>query len=390
MQKTNFTEDERAFSTTMDALFFLVLISVATAILLPSITADRQYDAAAYTATQDFDTHLLSSLLNSNVDEFEYEIAPLAIAGITTLENSIVSDPINTMFARQHKHRTFADMIAEDMLLTLAIEEEGSSKYINPIAQDHKTQTSTAIASYLEKRTAGRYEYHLEANWEPVEDYTLKSYVSVGMKPPYDAVRQSSRITLPLNQRTSRDELILTIDDSLLEDLHNSSNITKYTTYSAAFNDTIEEASLATAKTITGIIFPADYLRSLLRQDPSQNSKNAFIGAPQEDPTDSEMMVAMHILNYSTAPYTIYGENSTSGELTNGMVAIIEQDIIEHNQQKIADHLHSELDPDINETISKMVISTEINTTKELRDSQVNEIYGKVNNYYVDVTLSIW
>ncbi|AKB84542.1 hypothetical protein [Methanococcoides methylutens] len=390
MQKTKFTEDERAFSTTLDALFFLVLISVATTILLPSITADRQYDAAAYTATQDFDTHLLSSLLNSNVDEFKYEIAPLAITGITIPENSIVNDPMNTMFARQHKHRTFADMIAEDMLLTLAIEEEGSSKYINPIAQDHKKQTSTEIASYLDKRTGGRYEYHLEANWEPVEDYPLKSYVSVGAKPPHDAVRQSSRITLPLTQKTSRDELILTIGDGLLEDLHNSSNATKHATYSTAFNDTIEEASLSTAKTITEIIFPADYLRSLLRQDSSQNSNNAFISAPQEDPTDSEMMIAMHILNYSADPRNIYGENSTSGELNNSMVAIIEQEIIKHNQQKIADHLHSELDPGIKETISMMAISTDINTTKELRDSKVDEIYGKVTNYYVEVTLSIW
>ncbi|MGM0770884.1 MAG: DUF7284 family protein [Halobacteriota archaeon] len=390
MQKNKFTEDQRAFSTTIDALFFLVLISVATAILLPSITADRQYDAASYTATQDFDTHLLSSLLNSNLDEFEYEINTLAITGITIPKNSIMSEPMNTMFGRQQKHRTFADMIAEDMILTLENGGNGSSKYINPIAQDHKEQTTTTIASYLDKRTSARYEYHLEANWQPVEDYPLKSYFSVGMKPPYDAVRQSSRITLPINQRIARDELLLTIDDSLLEDLHNSSNTTKYTTYRAAFNDTIKEASLSTAEIITEIVFPTDFLRSLIRQDSTYSSKNEFISSPKENNTDSEMMITMHILNHSSSTGSIYRENTTPGELNSSIISIIEQKIIENNQHKIEDHLHSELDPGINDTISNMMISKDINTTKEFRDSQVDEIYGKVNNYYVDVTLSIW
>ncbi|WP_135611183.1 hypothetical protein [Methanococcoides sp. AM1] len=386
MPKTKLIEDQRAFSSTADALFFLVLISIATVIIMPSIMAERQYDAAAYTATQDFDTHLLSSLLNSNVDEFGYEITPLAITGITIPENSIVNDPINTMFRRQQHHRTFADMIAEDMVLTLAIDSNGTTRYINPIAQEHKEQTSAAIASYLDKRIGGRYEYNLQANWEPVEDYPLKSSISVGITPPYDAIRQSSRITLPLNTRTSRDELFVNINDSILEGVHNSSNTTKFSTYHEAFNNTIEGASTSTAELITDIVFPSEYLRSLIRQD--QSTENVFISNPQDENEDPEMLVAAYMLNYSMN--TTYGTSSMPAELNNSIISIIEKEIIERNQQSIATHLHNDMDQKINETVSQMINSTDTNTTKELRNVQVEEIYGKVNNGYVDITISIW
>ncbi|WP_440952626.1 DUF7284 family protein [Methanococcoides sp. FTZ1] len=387
MLKTKFTQDQRAFSTTLDALFFLVLISVATAIIMPSITAERQYDAAAYTATQDFNTHLLSSLLNSNVDRFEYEITPLEITGITIPENSFLSNPMNTMFGKQHQHRTFADMIAEDMLLTLTIEQNGSSRYINPIAQDHKRQTSQAIASYLDTRIGGRYEYHLEANWEPVQNYPLKSSLAIGMTPPYDTVRQSSRITLPLNQRTSRDELIAIINDSLLQDINNSSNTTKLNAYDSAFNRTIEEASLSAAETITEIVFPAEYLRNMIGQY-SENPIDTFGASPQEDTDNIEILIATHILNYSSG--IAYEEDPIHEELDNNIISVLEQKITEYNQQRIEEHLHNELDINIDNTSSKMANSTDINTTKELRDAQVDEIYRMIDNYYVDVTISIW
>ncbi|WP_445476267.1 DUF7284 family protein [Methanococcoides methylutens] len=388
MPKPKLIEDQHAFSSTADALFFLTLISIATVIIMPSIMAERQYDAAAYTATQDFDTHLLSSLLNSNVDEFEYEITPLAITGITIPENTLISDPINSMFGKQHHHRTFADMIAEDMVLTLVVDNNGTSHYINPIAQQHKEQTSAAIASYLDTRIGGRYDHHLEANWEPVKDYPLKSSISVGMTPPHDAVRQSSRITLPLNTRTSREELFATINDSLLEGVHNSSNTTKFIAYHEAFNNTIEEASRSTAELITNIVFPSDYLRSLITQDQLQSSKSGFISTPQEEIHEPEMLIVEYVLNYSTN--TPYGSSPIFTELNTIIISDIEEEIIDRNQQNIATHLHNELDPKINETVSQMMNSTNINTSKELRNAQVDEIYGKVNNGYVDITLSIW
>ncbi|NYT19961.1 MAG: hypothetical protein GKC08_06715 [Methanosarcinales archaeon] len=388
MPKTKFIEDQRAFSSTADALLFLTLISIATVILMPSIMAERQYDAAAYTATQDFDTHLLSSLLNSNVDDFEYEITPLAIAGITIPENTLISDPVNSMFGKQHHHRTFADMIAEDMVLTLAVDNNGTSQYINPIAQQHKERTSAAIASYLDTRVGGRYDHHLEANWEPVKDYPLKSSISVGITPPYDAVRQSSRITLPLNTRTSRKELFANINDSLLEGVHNSSNTTKFMAYHEAFNNTIEEASTSTAEIITDIVYPSDYLREMITQDQLQSSKSGFISTPQEDIHEPEMLIVAYVLNYSTN--TLYVSSPTSTDLNTSIISAIEKEIIDRNQQDIATHLHNEMDPKINETVLQMMNSTNISKTKELRNAQVDEIYGKVNKGYVDITLSIW
>ena len=84
----NILTDQTAFSSTIDAMFFLVMISIAAILLMPAIMADNQYDAAGYTAIQEFDTHLLESLLSSSADDFEYEITPLYIHSMVSHKDS--------------------------------------------------------------------------------------------------------------------------------------------------------------------------------------------------------------------------------------------------------------------------------------------------------------
>jgi hypothetical protein len=43
-----FIDDERGFSTSIDAILFLILVSVSAVILFPSLAADEQYRSASY------------------------------------------------------------------------------------------------------------------------------------------------------------------------------------------------------------------------------------------------------------------------------------------------------------------------------------------------------
>ncbi|MCD4800758.1 MAG: hypothetical protein K8R01_04115 [Methanococcoides sp.] len=334
MPKKNIIHDQRAFSTTMDATFFLTLISIATVILMPSIMAERQYDSAEYTTKQDFTAHILSSLLNSKIDTFDYEVEHPGINGTISPIDKLINGSSAKPFNKQHNHRTFAEIIAEDLILTLSFNDSGTTQAIEPITDPHKEQTTIAITNYLDKRIGGRYNYQLHTTWEPVEGYPLKSSISVGIKPPIDAVKQSSRMTLPTNNRPSKSYLMDTINDTTLTTHINSSNTTKFNTYYDSFNKTIDAAALSSAQMI---------------------------------------------------PHTAY-----PFEFNNNTITITEQEIVRANQKNIANYLKSSMEEEINNTVSQMANTNDINKTRQLRDNQIESIYNKVNKGYVDITLSIW
>ena len=106
------------YSTVFDALFLLVLISLAGVLLMPSMQAEKQYSAAGYVTSSEMDTYVLESLLSCKLEDFEYEISPLSALNISTPENSVVENPSHTLFAKEQKHRTFADLVAEYLALS--------------------------------------------------------------------------------------------------------------------------------------------------------------------------------------------------------------------------------------------------------------------------------
>jgi hypothetical protein len=333
MPKKNMMHDQRAFSTTMDAIFFLTLISIATVILMPSIMAERQYDSAEYTTKQDFTAHILSSLLNSKIDTFDYEVEHSDTNGTGNPIDDLINGSYAKPFNKQHNHRTFAEIIAEDMILTLSFNDNGITQAIDPIATPHKEQTTIAITNYLDTRIGGRYNYQLHTEWEPVEGYPLKSSISIGIKPPIDAVKQSSRVTLPTNNRPSKRYLLNTINDTTLTAHLNSPNTTKFDIYYNSFNTTIDAAALSSAQMIPHIEYPFEF---------------------------------------------------------NNTITITEQEIIRANQKDIANYLKNSMAEEVNNTVSQMANTNDINRTIQLRDDQIESIYNKVNKGYVDITLSIW
>ncbi len=388
-----FRHNDRAMSSILDALFFLMLISIATVILFPSIMADRQYDAAEYTAVRDLDTHLLSSLLSSEAGSFDYQIDPLAIANLSIPNSSLTADPVDTMFGKQQHHRTYADLITEDILLGLGVVENGTYKSLNPVAQQHGPQTKQALRQYLDQKLGGRYEYNLEARWQPVKGFPVESQIIVGNMPPDDAIRQSAMLTLPLQKQVDKEEITQKLNDSYLEQTASYTNSTKAALYKEAFNSSITVASTSSATLITEMIFPADYLSSLLTADQNGGYMSYVTSPDNMGPTTEkkqDMLIAAYILNHSAStllgqPRPIDPEN-----MNNTIINTIETELIELNRDNIANVLKGQLNAQINSTVEDMVKSTDLNRTKGLRDEQMENIYNMVEPGNIEVVLSIW
>ena len=126
-EKDALIADCSGYSTVFDALLLLILISLAGVLLMPSLQAEKQYAAAGYVTSSELDTHMLESLLACKLDDFKYEISPLSALNISIPESSVVKNPSQTLFGKEQKHRTFADLTAEYLALSLKISSNGSN-----------------------------------------------------------------------------------------------------------------------------------------------------------------------------------------------------------------------------------------------------------------------
>ncbi|NPE31416.1 hypothetical protein HNV12_26360 [Methanococcoides sp. SA1] len=124
-----------------------------------------------------------------------------------------------------------------------------------------------------------------------------------------------------------------TINDTTLTAHLNSSTTTKFGTYYDSFNKTIDAAALSSAQMMPHIAYSFEF---------------------------------------------------------NDTMPITEQEIIRANQKNIANYLKNSMAEEINNTVSQMANTNDINKTRQLRDDQIDSIYNKVNKGYVDITLSIW
>ena len=391
----NIFADRMAFSSIIDAMFFLVMISIAAVLLMPSIMTDNQYDSAEYAAIQEFDTHILESILISNVGEFEYEIEPLLFVNISIPSNSITQNPMNTLFGKEQNHRTFSDIVAESMSLNLMMETNNTRIYLNPIAKEHSTATTAIMQSYLDRKIRGRYNYNFrfEAHWYPVSGFSLGSDIIVGDTPPPDAIRQNAKITLPSIYMVSKNDILETVNDSVLSDvLESSSNETMRTRLHDGFNNSIDAAATGAAEMIVNLIFPSEYLHSLNKTTSGRQSDQlGIISAPDNaDIVGPDLVIAAYLLSHTANAVAGLDIGISDDMVSSDIVSIIGDELINAMHEQIAFQLKIDMSDEINSTVDDIINSSDFESAQSLRDVQVGSIYRKVNGGGADIELILW
>lgn len=389
-----FIHNEDAFSSNIDSIIFLMLISISAIILMPAVMAEYQYRSAGYVSLQDTDTLLLSSILNSRSDEVGYTYRPGESVGLNLSlpPGSMLRDAEKTLYEREQKHRTFADLVAEDLVLGMAVSENGSKTYLNPMAKMHRPMTEDAIDNYLDTRIGGRYHYRFEAHWYPVSGYSTGSDIEIGRPAPTDAFRQKARISLPLVSSSSHDEFTESMNTTAFWHAVNSSDPSSL--LHEGYNRSIETVSTSAAETITSTIFPMDYLLTLSSiQNSRKSEKLSLVSSPADsDMQDPEYAVALHSINYTVNG--VFGLNANipqdDQKIGKDMVDAVGNSLIHSNSAMISAHLKKEMQPEIERTISGILNSTDPSVMLELHDRQMRSIYSRANNEGADIILFLW
>ena len=402
------------YSTVFDALFLLILISLAGVLLMPSLQAEKQYTAAGYVTSSELDTYMLESLLTCKLDDFKYEISPLSALNISIPESSVVKNPSQTLFWKEQKHRTFADLTAEYLALSLKISNNGSNNgsnkslnkgsnsdpsnsspiLLNPLAADYAAKDSEFISAYLNQKAAGRFSYRFEAYWRPIEAFPMESRLIIGNEPPSNAIRQSVKLSMPLYASApSRDALLACVNDSVLEAALNSSDGEASKALFEAFNDSIDVASQEGAQVVVGLLFPSNYFGSTFGSETEESFQTLLYGVSEnpyaENSSSAEKMFNTYFSNLLASGFQLdsgtYPENLSTDDLS-----LLKEQMALQIKNEIKTELESKYSGEINETVCSICKTKDFSETQSLRDSFIESVYRSINPGGARIVLSLW
>ncbi len=391
------------YFTVFDALFLLVLISLAGILLMPSMQTEKQYYAAEYVTSSELDVYLLESLVSCKLEDFEYEISPLEALNISIPENSVVENSSHALFGKEQKHRTFADLVAEYLAISLAISNDESSDgsnnvhkespvFINPLAEDYSFRNAEAISAYLDQKAAGRFSYRFEAYWHPVEVFPVQSELIIGEGPPANAIRQSTKLSMPLyDSAPSKAALLDSVNDSVLETSLNSSDEEASKILFQAFNASLDAAALEGAEVVTGLLFPSDYFGSGFGEENEESFQTLLYGIsenPLKENSGEEIFTAYFsdlirtgLLDNSSA----FPENASTTNLS-----LLEDLITEHIKSEIRSELEAEFSGEINETVYSILEAEDLTEARALRDAHIESVNRQINPGGARIVLISW
>lgn len=392
--KTEAVRESSGYSTVFDALFLLVLISLSGIILMPSLQADEQYAASGYVTSSELDTYLLESLLSCKLEDFEYEISPLSVVNISVPEDSIVESPAHTLFGKEQKHRTFADLTAEYLAISLRLQGNSSSFSLNPLAENYSDQASETIASYLDRKAAGRFSYRFEAYWYPLEAFPIGSELIIGEEPPVDAIRQSTKLSMPLYANApSRASLLACVNDSILEASLNTSEEEASTILSQAFNASLDAAALEGAETAVELLFSSDYSGSVFGEEADESFETLLYGVSENrgerNSSSMEDEFNAHISELFETGFSLNSENSSETSST-AELSQLEVLLVNRIRADIRAELEAEFSGEINETVYSIVEAENLSKARNLRDSQIEAIFRQINPGGARIILYLW
>ncbi|WP_440954656.1 hypothetical protein ACSAZK_13730 [Methanosarcina sp. Mfa9] len=386
--------DLSAYSTVFDALFLLVLISLAGVLLMPSLQAGGQYEAAYYTAGSEMDSHLLETLLSCKFEDFDYEISPFSVLGLELPENSVVESPVRTLFGKEQKHRTFADLTAEYLALSLMLSDNGSSVSLNPLAADYNARVSDVVTAYLDRELAGRFSYRFEAYWYPVKAFPLGSELIIGDEAPANAIRQSAKLSMPPGTYAPSKEAILSpVSDTVLVSSLNVSEGEAAENLSVAFDSVLDAAALEGARAVSELLFPSEYFGSVFGEDADESMQTLLYGVPESSgvvsslsPEEAFLVFFAELLETDFKFESgISPENVSASDLP-----VLQALLLAVLEEEIRTGLEAKFSGEINRTVSGMVGAEDFSEAQALRDAQVESVYRQVNPGGARIVLSLW
>jgi hypothetical protein len=252
-------KDTRGFSSSIDVLIFLMLVSVSAVLMAPSMVGNIQLTALHDTVAAEHNSQVLLSLQNGRVDDFSYAVGGAQmdylvndILGPDAVDSGVYLAGKELVAGREIKHKTFADLASESVASQFTIYHDGSSVKLNLLTDEYRTNLDTKMQDYLDMQIGGRYSYNVSVVWRPFRDVPIGGETHTGRAVPDTAYVESTWITMPYHTEYTRHHVEMLIGGELKAvglDLENATEVPREQTeeliarhINDAINRTVDDA----------------------------------------------------------------------------------------------------------------------------------------------------
>jgi len=257
-------KDTRGFSSSIDVLLFLVLVSVSAVLLAPAMVGNTQLMALHDTSAAEHNSQVLLSLQNGRVDDFSYTVGGAQMdylmnetLGPDAVDSGMYLAGKKLVAGREINHK-FADLASESVASQFTIYHNDSSVRLNMLTDEYRANLDEQMQDYLDMQIGDRYNYNVSVVWRPFRDVPIGGETNMGRPVPDTAYVESSWITMTYHTEFTRyyvENLIESELDAIGLDLGNANVVPREETeeliaghINDAINRTVDDAVGAIVK----------------------------------------------------------------------------------------------------------------------------------------------
>ena len=191
MKQIRFLDDMFGISMMYDAVFFIIMVSLAGVILLPVLRTDIALESSVDKHREEIVDETLHTFLVTRADSFEYRFGGNLIdeiaghIGIDNTSNGLYGSVTHWLLAHEQRHKTYATLLAEYLgcQFRLPFSFIGTNQ-INIFVGDFERQLSNETERFFSSLLGEKYRYNLSAWWHPVRGVPFGGEFSIGEHPP--------------------------------------------------------------------------------------------------------------------------------------------------------------------------------------------------------------
>ncbi|MDF1531023.1 MAG: hypothetical protein P1P72_01690 [ANME-2 cluster archaeon] len=381
--------DTGGFSSSIDALLFLVLVSVSAVLLAPVMVGGTQLSALHDSNVAEHNSQVLLSLQNGRVDDFSYAVGGAQMdylvnetLGPGAVESGIYQTGKELVAGRELKHKTFADLASESVAAQFTIYHDGRNVRLNLLMDEYRANIDAQMQDYLDGQIGDRYYYNVSVVWRPFQNVPVGGETRIGPPVPDTAFVESSWITMPYHTEFTRYHVEEVIDGELEAiglDLEKASEVPRKKTeeliaghINNAINSTVDEAvAVIVDMTIKQTV-------EKIQTAVNQQVDNAV---PGNNSGISDIILDEILAELKRDPEFI----------ENASLALSEQ-ITVYLQDVVREEVHGVVADEVNALASDITDQYVSNaaTIEEVRDEVLDYVFSRINLSRARMTLAMW
>lgn len=384
-----FFGDEKGFSSSIDALLFLVLVSVSAVVLALAMVGNSQVTAVHASNAAEHNSQVLLSLQNGRVDDFSYAVGGAQMdmlvngtLGPDAVDSGIYLAGKEMVAGRELKHKTFADLAAESVASQFNIYHDGSTVKLNLLTDEYRANMDAQMRDYLDMQIGDRYCYNISVVWRPFRDVPIGGETHIGTQVPETAYVESIWITMPYHTEFTRyhvEGLISGELDAIGLDLENAGEVPRDETEELIAGH-INEAVNKTVDSAVEVIVDMTIGQTIEKVQTAVNQQIDNV-VPGDNSGISGIIIDEILNELKNDPAFI---EDTAGTLSGQITVYLQEVAREEVHEAAADEVEG-----LASDITDQYVSNAA-TVEEAKDEVLDYVFSRINLSRARMTLALW